>query len=77
VQRLAKFDASVTMACRAVGRRLRRAAVLNALPIHPPDVRAETFRNPAGVNTTLASLRWVDPEIEGGLSRGNTLDRVV
>jgi hypothetical protein len=65
------------MACRAVGRRLRRAAVLNALPIHPIEVRAATCRNPAGVNSTLANLRGVGPEIEGGLSRGNTLDRVV
>jgi 5-methylcytosine-specific restriction protein A len=51
--------------------------VLNALPIHPPDVRSAKFRNPAGVNTKLANLRWVDPEIEGGLSRGAKLDQVV
>jgi predicted HNH restriction endonuclease len=34
-------------------------------------------RNQAGVNTTLADLRWVDPEIEGGLTRGAKLDQDV
>ena len=51
--------------------------VLKALPIHLPEVRSATCRNPAGVNTTLANLRWVDPELEGGLSRGAKLDQVV
>lgn len=50
---------------------------MNALPIHPPELRTSKFRNPSGVNTKLANVRYVDPDRPGGLSGASRLDYLV
>lgn len=54
--------------------------LLNRLPIHPADLRAAKFRNPAGVALKVENLRAYDPErITGGkgMPRGGQGDREV
>jgi 5-methylcytosine-specific restriction protein A len=50
---------------------------MNSLPIHPPELRTNKFRNPSGVNTKLANFRYVDPDRPGGLSGASRLDYIV
>src|SRR5215208_2378572 len=50
---------------------------MNALPIHPPELRTSKFCNPSGVNTKLANFRYVDPDRLGGLSGASHLDYLV
>lgn len=54
------------------------STLLNRLPIHAPDVRGASFRNPNGVAMKLANFRSLDPTSAGaGFTRGNRLERAV
>lgn len=50
---------------------------MNALPIHPQELRDSKFRNPSGINTKLANFRYLDPDRPGGLSGASQVDREV
>jgi 5-methylcytosine-specific restriction protein A len=50
---------------------------LNALPLHPPETRTATFRNPNGVARKLTNLANFDPAYGGKPTKGARLDEVV
>jgi 5-methylcytosine-specific restriction enzyme A len=52
--------------------------LLNFLPIHPPGMREEAFRNPNGVSMKLGNFLRFEPSYEGkGLSRGSQAEASV
>jgi len=52
--------------------------LLNRLPIHPPNARDETFRNPNGISMILGNFLGIDPQHQTpGLSRNNRLQEEV
>jgi len=52
--------------------------LLGKLPIHPPETRSESFRNPAGVAMKLSNFLRLDPQYQGvGLQRGARLEEQV
>lgn len=53
------------------------SGLLNRLPIHPPEKRTPTFRNPSGVARKLSNLANFDPSYSGKPTRGAYLDGVV
>ncbi|HVL23893.1 MAG TPA: hypothetical protein VM450_07400 [Thermomicrobiales bacterium] len=48
--------------------------VLNKLPIHAKERRAERFRSPESVGLKLVNIRAVDPSRQGGQPHGSRLD---
>jgi 5-methylcytosine-specific restriction protein A len=57
---------------------LRLSELLNALPIHGPSVRDDTFRNPPGISMILGNFLGIDPDHnQPGLSRNNRLQEDV
>ena len=53
------------------------SAALRALPLHPEDARAPTFRNPAGVARKLADIHTHRPGYTGKPTNGSALDEAV
>ncbi|MDS1271583.1 HNH endonuclease [Lipingzhangella sp. LS1_29] len=51
--------------------------LLQSLPIHPPEERAPTFRNPNGVGRKTTDIATVHPEYQGKPTNGGRLDREV
>ena len=52
--------------------------LLRRLPIHPPDTRADTYRNPGGVYLKLANFRALDPSTDRkGAAHFSRIDREV
>lgn len=52
--------------------------LLNAMTTHPPHVRPQEFRNPAGIVLKLANLRAIDPDHEGtGMTSIAKMDQIV
>jgi 5-methylcytosine-specific restriction protein A len=52
--------------------------LLNRLPIHDPESRAATFRNPNGISMILGNFLGIDPDRHTpGLSRNNRLQEEV
>lgn len=57
---------------------LRLSELLNALPIHGPSGRDDTFRNPPGISMILGNFLGIDPSHDQpGLSRNNRLQEDV
>ena len=57
---------------------IKVSRILNILPIHPTDVRAQNFRNPAGVVLKIANLRAFDRSTPSvGMSGGSRLDKAI
>jgi len=50
---------------------------LRAMPLHPPEVREATFRNPNGVGRKLADIHTHAPGYMGGPTSGSKLDTEV
>lgn len=50
------------------------SALLHALPIHPPEVRSATFRNPAGVVRKMQDIATTHPDYAGKRTKGGRLD---
>jgi 5-methylcytosine-specific restriction protein A len=53
------------------------SALLQRLPLHPPEVRQEDFRNANGVARKTADIATQHPNYTGKATRGNQLDRRV
>lgn len=54
------------------------SGVMRMLPIHSPESRDPTFRNPAGISMVLGNFLGIDPEHVGtGLGRHNHLQQEV
>lgn len=53
------------------------SAILRGLPIHPPQSRLPTFRNPNGVGRKTADIATVHPNYRGKPTNGSELDKVV
>jgi 5-methylcytosine-specific restriction protein A len=51
--------------------------LLRGLPLHPPEKRLPTFRNPNGVGRKTADIATVHPGYTGRPTNGNVLDRKV
>lgn len=58
-------------------RTLELSELLQRLPIHPPDARTSTFRNPAGVARKTADIATQHPEYQGSPTKGGQHDRTV
>ncbi len=57
---------------------VRLSEVLNRLLLHPPSLRAENFRKPAGISMILGKFLGIDPlHDQPGLSRNNQLQSIV
>ncbi|MBK9132449.1 MAG: HNH endonuclease [Gammaproteobacteria bacterium] len=53
---------------------VRLSQLLSCLPIHPPSLRDENFRNPNGISMILGNLLGIDPlHNQPGLSKNNQL----
>lgn len=53
------------------------STLLQKLPLHPPEIRGPTFRNPAGVARKSWDIVTQHPEYRGKPTKGNKLDRKV
>ncbi|MDD7920981.1 HNH endonuclease [Actinomycetospora callitridis] len=53
------------------------SSLLQRLPLHPPEVRTATFRNPAGVARKTADIATQHPAYRGAPTKGGQHDREV
>lgn len=53
------------------------SGVLQLLPIHPWDLRSDTFRNPNGVARKTADIASQHPDYRGRATNGGRIDRLV
>lgn len=56
---------------------VRVSQILQELPIHSRDHRADRFRTPRSVGAKLSNFRYIDPDRPGGLSRHGANDKAV
>ncbi|MFG1795614.1 HNH endonuclease [Nocardia sp. NPDC049149] len=58
-------------------RAVELSALLNSLPIHPPELRSPKFRSVGSVSRKTADIATAHPDYQGGKTRGSRLDRAV
>lgn len=56
---------------------IQLSALLRELPIHPPQDRLPTFRNPNGVGRKTADIATAHPDYLGKPTNGSELDKAV
>jgi 5-methylcytosine-specific restriction enzyme A len=56
---------------------IQLSALLRGLPIHPPQERLPTFRNPNGVGRKTADIATAHPDYPGKPTNGSQLDKAV